>query len=156
MKTVIFGSFDLINMEHIDFIEQAKRIAGNSELIVIVKNNMSVFRDKGYWVMDEDERLKVVWGLDGVDRVVTSVNIAGGSEIDNIVETIKILQDMFQRDYFEFVFKVDDEEHNEIAKIVTEDLNVESIPVKIKYPRSSEEIIDRVVDVRGGKRIDIN
>lgn len=156
MKTVIFGSFDLINMEHIDFIEQAKRIAGNSELIVIVKNNMSVFRDKGYWVMDEDERLKVVWGLDGVDRVVTSVNIAGGSEIDNIVETIKILQDMFQRDYFEFVFKVDDEEHNEIAKIVTEYLNVESIPVKIKYPRSSEEIIDRVVDVRGGKRIDIN
>lgn len=46
MKVIISGGFDPVHIGHIDHVEKAKELAGNSELIVIVQNNENLIRKR--------------------------------------------------------------------------------------------------------------
>lgn len=70
-RVVVAGTFDIIHVGHIRFLWAAKRLAPDSELVVIVARDSTVRRLKGREpVFNERERAEIVASLKPVDRVV--------------------------------------------------------------------------------------
>lgn len=71
-KVCAFGTFDVLHLGHLRYLEEAKRLGGsNSELIVIVARDSSVKAIKGRApVFPERHRVALVAGLKPVDRVM--------------------------------------------------------------------------------------
>ncbi len=68
MNTIVAsGFFDPIHVGHIEYLEKAKLLGG--KLIVLVNSNAAAIRKKGYYFMDENDRLKIVSSLKFVDEV---------------------------------------------------------------------------------------
>ena len=87
-KTVLAsGTFDLLHLGHVRFLEEAKKAGGkNAELIVIVARDSTVKQRKGKTpVMPEDQRRALVESLKVVDEA-----ILGWEEfsIDKVIEVI--------------------------------------------------------------------
>ena len=82
------GTFDLLHLGHVKFLEEAKKAGGeNSELIVIVARDSTVEKRKGVRpVMPEDQRRALVESLKMVDEA-----ILGYEEFDigKVIEKIK-------------------------------------------------------------------
>ena len=73
MKTVaISGYFDPIHVGHLEYIELSKRMG--DYLVVIVNNNHQCKLKKGKHFMDENDRIKIVESIKGVDEVFLSID----------------------------------------------------------------------------------
>ena len=90
---VISGYFNPIHSGHIEYIKAASRLG--DKLVVIVNSDEQVKIKGSEPFMDEVERMKVAGAFKGVDRVILSVD-----EDESVVETIKLLHNEYELDYF--------------------------------------------------------
>jgi len=82
------GTFDLLHVEHIKYLEEAKKAGGkNAKLVVIVARDKTVEKRKGKKpVMPEDHRRALVESLKVVDEAVLGYE---DFDIGKVVEEIK-------------------------------------------------------------------
>src|SRR3989337_2541255 len=82
------GTFDLLHLGHVKFLEEAKKAGGeNSELIVIVARDSTVEKRKGVRpVMPEDQRRALVEALKMVDEAILGYE---KFDIGKVIEKIK-------------------------------------------------------------------
>jgi FAD synthetase len=86
-KIATFGVFDIIHSGHIKFLENCKRVAKDSELIVVVSRDSTVLKEKGKFpVMSEVERRKILESIRSVDKAILGYE---GSDKLKIVEEIR-------------------------------------------------------------------
>ena len=87
MRIVVGGTFDIIHVGHIRFLWAAKKLAENSELIVIVARDETVKKIKGREpIFSEEERLEIVSNLKPVDKAVLGYKIGERSFFDILLE----------------------------------------------------------------------
>jgi len=67
-KVLVGGTFNIIHPGHLLFLKKAKE-KGNY-LVVVVANDKTVLREKGFLVMHAEARKKVLEGLRIVDKAV--------------------------------------------------------------------------------------
>jgi len=73
MKVVASGYFDPIHSGHINYLREAKKLAGaKGELIVILNNDKQAVLKKGSFFMPVKERKVILESIKYVDRVVVS------------------------------------------------------------------------------------
>jgi FAD synthetase len=82
------GTFDLLHLGHVRFLEEAKKAGGeNAELVVIVARDSTVKKRKGKKsIMPEDQRRALVESLKVVDEAILGWE---DFSIDKVVERIK-------------------------------------------------------------------
>ena len=82
------GTFDLLHLGHVRFLEEAKKAGGkNAELIVIVARDSTVIDRKGKKpIMSEDQRRALVESLKVVDEAILGWE---DFSIDKVIEKIK-------------------------------------------------------------------
>ena len=82
------GTFDLLHLGHVKFLEEAKKAGGkDAELVVIVARDSTVKTRKGKKpVMPEDQRRALVESLKVVDEAILGLE---DFSIDNVIEKIK-------------------------------------------------------------------
>ena len=71
-KVAISGYFDPIHVGHLELIENAQKLG--DYLIVIVNNDHQAILKKGKPFMKEEERVKIVESIKGVDEVFLSID----------------------------------------------------------------------------------
>ncbi|MBI2474769.1 MAG: adenylyltransferase/cytidyltransferase family protein [Candidatus Taylorbacteria bacterium] len=71
----VSGGFDPIHIGHIRYIQEAAKLG--DELVVILNNDNWLIDKKGYVFMPESERVEVLMGIKGVDRVVPTDHSPG-------------------------------------------------------------------------------
>lgn len=72
IKVAISGYFDPIHIGHLELIEKAKALG--DYLIVIVNNDNQAVLKKGKPFMKQEERMKIVQAIKGVDEVFLSID----------------------------------------------------------------------------------
>ena len=82
------GTFDLLHLGHVRFLEEAKKAGGkDAELVVIVARDSTVKARKGKKpVMPEDQRRALVESLKVVDEAILGLE---DFSIDKVIEKIK-------------------------------------------------------------------
>jgi FAD synthetase len=82
------GTFDLLHLGHVKFLEEAKKTGGeNAELVVIVARDNTVKNRKGKKpVMPEDQRRALVESLKVVDEAILGLE---DFSIGKVIEKIK-------------------------------------------------------------------
>ena len=86
-RIATFGVFDILHPGHIKFLKKCKKLAKNSELIVVIARDTSVIEDKGRKpTIPEEHRRYIVESLKHVDRAILGKE---GSDKLKIVEEIK-------------------------------------------------------------------
>jgi len=82
------GTFDLLHLGHVKYLEEAKKAGGpNAKLVVIVARDRTVEKRRGRKpVMPEDHRRALVESLKVVDEAVLGYE---DLDIDKVVEEIK-------------------------------------------------------------------
>ncbi len=82
------GTFDLLHLGHVRFLEEAKKTGGkDAELMVIVARDSTVKARKGKKpVMPEDQRRALVESLEVVDEAILGLE---DFSIDKVIEKIK-------------------------------------------------------------------
>lgn len=93
VNVIISGYFDPLHVGHVELIEKAKAL-GN-KLIVIVNNDKQTELKKGKAFMPEEERVKIVKGIKGVDEVFLSID-----EDRSVCESIKKVNEVYGADIF--------------------------------------------------------
>ena len=74
MKVVIVsGYFNPLHGGHLDMIEAAAQMG--DKLIVIVNNDKQQLLKKGKIILDENNRLRLMRALKGVDQVILSIDV---------------------------------------------------------------------------------
>ncbi|MGQ9720727.1 MAG: adenylyltransferase/cytidyltransferase family protein [Candidatus Jordarchaeum sp.] len=88
VRVMAFGTFDLVHIGHIKFLEEAKKLGGNnSELIVVISRDTTAERIKKQApIFNEDERKTVIQALKPVDKAVLGYK---GKDMLQIVEENK-------------------------------------------------------------------
>ena len=85
---IISGYFNPIHVGHIDLINDSKSLGDT--LVVIVNNDKQVGLKGSNPFMAEDERVKLVQAIKGVDTAILSVD--GGR---SVIETLELIKDMY-------------------------------------------------------------
>ena len=89
-KTIVLasGTFDLLHLGHVRFLEEAKKSGGkNAKLVVIVARDSTVEVQKGKTpVMPADQRRALVESLKVVDEAILGQE---GVSIEEVIENIK-------------------------------------------------------------------
>jgi FAD synthetase len=89
-KTIVLasGTFDLLHLGHVRFLEEAKKAGGeNAELVVIVARDSTVKKRKGKKpIMPEDQRRALVESLRVVDEAILGWE---DFSIEKVIERIK-------------------------------------------------------------------
>jgi len=89
-KTIVLasGTFDLLHLGHVRFLEEAKKAGGNNtKLVVIVARDSTVKAQKGKTpVMPADQRRALVESLKVVDEATLGQE---GVSIQQVIENIK-------------------------------------------------------------------
>jgi FAD synthetase len=66
-----FGTFDVFHIGHLNYLKQAKKIAGDDELIVIVARDVNALKHSHKKLIhSESERLEIISNLKIVDRAL--------------------------------------------------------------------------------------
>ena len=82
-SVLTFGTFDIFHLGHLNYFKQAREIAGEGEVIVIVARDKNVKKIKGKKPLhNENERLEIVSYLKIVDKAML------GRE-DNVFDLVK-------------------------------------------------------------------
>jgi len=117
MKVAASGYFDPIHSGHINYLKEAKRLAGaNGKLIVIVNNDKQAVLKKGSFFMPVKERKVILEAIKYVDEVVVS------SDKDRSVKATlrKIHPDIF-------AVGMDNYKNKLLEKEVTEELGIKVV-----------------------------
>ena len=85
IKVAISGYFDPIHIGHLEYIKMARSLG--DYLIVIVNNDKQAFLKKGKSFMCEDDRLKIVRSIKGVDEAFMSID--GDKSVCKSLEHLK-------------------------------------------------------------------
>ena len=64
----VSGSFDPLHDGHINLLKEARALV--DELVVILKGDRRLTRKKGHFLMNAEQRKKIVEGVKWVDRVI--------------------------------------------------------------------------------------
>jgi len=115
------GTFDLLHLEHVKYLEEAKKAGGeNAKLVVIVSRDTTAEKRKGKKpIMPEDQRRALVEALKVVDEAILGYEDA---DIGRVIEKIK--PDIIALGYDET------EVEREVRKAVAEKgLNVQIVKV---------------------------
>ena len=83
VRVLATGTFDIIHLGHIKYLEEAKSLG--DELIVVVAHDNTVKRKKHNPIMPQEVRRKIVESLKPVDRAVNGRD----GDIFEIVKEIK-------------------------------------------------------------------
>ncbi|MEM5812202.1 MAG: NUDIX domain-containing protein [Candidatus Aenigmatarchaeota archaeon] len=67
-KVLVGGTFNIIHPGHIYFLERSKGLG--SKLVVVVANDKTVIREKGFLLMPAEDRKRVIEKLEMVDKAV--------------------------------------------------------------------------------------
>ncbi|MHA1615778.1 MAG: adenylyltransferase/cytidyltransferase family protein [Candidatus Njordarchaeales archaeon] len=87
VRVVVGGTFDIIHLGHLKFLWAAKKVAENTELIVIVARDSTVRKLKGRDpVFNEKERLEIVQNLKPVDKAILGRELDKDSFYDILQE----------------------------------------------------------------------
>ena len=71
MVVLAFGTFDVLHIGHINYLKQAKKIAGKEDLFVIVSRDKNALKhNHKKLIHDEKERLEIIQSLNIVDGVI--------------------------------------------------------------------------------------
>ena len=72
-RIMVFGTFDGVHQGHLNFFEQAKKLAPRSFLVVSVARDKNVLKIKGNFpVLNEKERITLIEKCKLADKVVLS------------------------------------------------------------------------------------
>jgi FAD synthetase len=86
-KIATFGVFDIVHTGHVKFLKKCKRLAKDSELIVVIARDSTVLKEKGRKpVIPEEQRRYIVESLKPVDKAILGNE---GEDKLKIVEKIK-------------------------------------------------------------------
>ena len=117
MKTIIcFGTFDVLHLGHLNYFQQAKKIA--DKLIVVIARDKNTKKKK--LLFTEKERLKLVQSLQIVDYAVL------GSLTDQYKVIEKIKPEFILLGY----------DHQITEKSLTAVLKEKNLPVKVKRAKA--------------------
>ncbi|MFA5764163.1 MAG: adenylyltransferase/cytidyltransferase family protein [archaeon] len=71
MVVLAFGTFDVFHIGHLNYLKQAKKIAGSGELVVIVARDENALKHSHKKLIhDEFERLEIIKNLKIVDHAL--------------------------------------------------------------------------------------
>jgi FAD synthetase len=125
-RIMVFGTFDGLHKGHLDFFQQAKRIAERSFLLVSIARDKNVNKIKGkYPYLNEKKRVILVKKCKLVDKVILS------GMNDHIPHIIKEIPDIIALGYDQKVY----------VKNLKKDLKNKGILVKIKRLKPYKEKI---------------
>jgi FAD synthetase len=83
MKVLTFGTFDILHIGHLNYLKQAREIAGVGELHVIVARDINAEKIKAKKLIhDENERLEIISQLKIIDKAILG-------EKENIFDSVK-------------------------------------------------------------------
>lgn len=88
---IVSGYFNPLHGGHLDMIEAARDIG--DKLIVIVNNDAQQLLKKGKIILDEQNRLRLMRALKGVDQVVLSVD-----QDPTIIKTLSMVAGQYPGD----------------------------------------------------------
>lgn len=92
MKTVIVsGYFNPLHGGHLDMIEAAAALGDH--LVVVVNNDKQQVLKKGKVILDEENRLRLLRAIKGVDQVVLSID-----EDPTIIRTLEMVANQYPGD----------------------------------------------------------
>ncbi len=129
----VSGYFDPIHYGHIEYFKMAKML-GNY-LVVIINNNNSAINKKGYYFMDENERLKIIESIQYVDEAIISVDIDG-----SVAKTLELIKpDIFAKGGDRNVKNIP---QNEIE--ICKKMNIKIIDNVGKKIQSSSKLINNI------------
>ncbi|MFX0090874.1 MAG: adenylyltransferase/cytidyltransferase family protein, partial [Candidatus Hodarchaeota archaeon] len=99
-RICVFGTYDIIHLGHIHFLNNAKKLGGsNTELTVVIARDSSVLRLKNRnTVFPEEHRRQIVENLKAVDKAVLGNE---GEDKFSIIE--KIRPDMIVLGYDQWI-----------------------------------------------------
>lgn len=88
------GGFDPLHVGHVEYLEFAKKLAGEGgKLVVIVNSDDFLLRKKGYAFMPLAERMAIVKALRCVDEVVACID-----QDQSVCETLRMVKpDVFAK-----------------------------------------------------------
>jgi len=92
---IVSGYFDPLHVGHLEYIEEAKKYG--DELWVIVNSDYQASLKKTKCFMKEDERIKIITNIKGVDKVFISIDTDR-----SICGTLKFLVKSFPENDFVF------------------------------------------------------
>lgn len=86
-QRIIFtaGGFDPIHIGHLDIIRRSRALDPEALLIVSIAQNRHLILKKGFYFMDQHERLSIVEQIKGVDQVIFHQG-KDGSVITNLLQ----------------------------------------------------------------------
>jgi len=129
IKVVVSGYFNPLHVGHLEMINKAKSLG--DYLIVIVNNDKQVKIKGSYPFMPEQDRLKIIKSLKGVDEVFLSID--SDATVCKSLEALK--PDIFANGG-------DRKNINDIPECtICEDLNIKMVDGLGKKIRASSEII---------------
>lgn len=85
IKVLASGYFDPIHVGHIEYLEKAKKLG--DYLIVAVNTNESAISKKGYYFMDQKDRIKILKSIKFVDKVISVID--SDNTVAKTIELIK-------------------------------------------------------------------
>ncbi len=88
VRVMAFGTFDLVHIGHIKFLEEARKLGGdNSELLVVISRDATAKKIKKQPpIFNEEERKTVIQALKPVDKAILGYK---GEDMLRIVEENK-------------------------------------------------------------------
>lgn len=136
-KIATFGVFDVLHPGHVKFLNKCKSLFKESELIVVIARDSTVFREKKRKpVFSEEERRFIVQSLKPVDEA-----ILGNEGLDKLKIVERIKPDVIVLGY--------DQEWNE--KDLKEELKRRGLNVKVirlkKYSNSKSSKIRKKINI---------
>lgn len=141
----ISGYFNPIHSGHIDYIKSAKQ---RGDILVVIVNNDNQVKLKGSVpFQDENERLKIVNNIKGVDKTVLSID-----QDATVCDSLRLVHKTYQDDpFFHEMFFCNGGDRKEGG--VPEDVLTEEIGIKMLYNigggkvQSSSELIKNVAKI---------
>ena len=118
---VISGFFNPLHIGHIDYISSARNLG--DFLIVIVNSDSQVKMKGSVPFMNQDDRLRIIRNIKGVDRAVIAID-EDGSVCQTIREEFKRLQDDPFFDEMVFANGGDRKEGGVPEDILTDELGI--------------------------------
>ena len=90
---LISGYFNPLHTGHLDYIKAASELG--DKLVVIVNNDKQVELKGSIPFMTEEDRMRIVSAIKGVDRTVLSID-----KDESVVNTLKSIYNEYAIDYF--------------------------------------------------------
>lgn len=126
------GFFNPLHGGHLDMIEAAAK--EGDYLIVVVNNDKQQVLKKGKIILDEDNRLRLIYALKHVDEAIIAVDTD-----PSVIETLRLVAQKYPDD--ELIFANGGDRDSE--KIIPESQICHELGIKLVFGIGSHEVIKR-------------